>query len=226
MTSTDVDDARRAPPISTRRSASPFPAATRAAGWSGSGRCSTRSCRRTIIRRRSPASSPRRWCSPPCSARCSRMPAGQLTLQAQTESGHRRPAGLRLSRRRAARLCPLRRASGSPSFRATATSSPCSARAISPSPSTSRWPSERYQGIVPLEGSSLAEAAQSYFSQSEQIPSLVRLAVDDTGHIAGGILVQHLPEGRGGARPAPHPARPSRMGACPDPRRDDQGPAS
>ena len=36
---------------------------------------------------------------------------------------------------------------------------------------------ERYQGIVPLEGASLAEAAESYFAQSEQIPSLVRLAV-------------------------------------------------
>ena len=57
---------------------------------------------------------------------------------------------------------------------------------------------ERYQGIVPLEGSSLAEAAQSFFSQSEQIPSLVRLAVDDTGHVAGGLLVQHLPEGEEG----------------------------
>ncbi len=57
---------------------------------------------------------------------------------------------------------------------------------------------ERYQGIVPLEGGSLAEAAQHYFSQSEQIPSLVRLAVNDTGHIAGGILLQHLPEGEEG----------------------------
>ena len=57
---------------------------------------------------------------------------------------------------------------------------------------------ERYQGIVPLEGGSLAEAAQSFFGQSEQIPSLVRLAVDDTGHVAGGILVQHLPEGEEG----------------------------
>jgi molecular chaperone Hsp33 len=57
---------------------------------------------------------------------------------------------------------------------------------------------ERYQGIVPLEGESLADAAQSYFSQSEQIPSLVRLAVDDTGHVAGGLLVQHLPEGEEG----------------------------
>jgi molecular chaperone Hsp33 len=60
---------------------------------------------------------------------------------------------------------------------------------------------ERYQGIVPLEGASLAEAAQSYFAQSEQIPSLVRIAVDDrgaAGHVAGGILIQHLPEGEEG----------------------------
>jgi molecular chaperone Hsp33 len=57
---------------------------------------------------------------------------------------------------------------------------------------------ERYQGIVPIEGGSLAEAAQNFFSQSEQIPSLVRLAVDDTGHVAGGILLQHLPEGEEG----------------------------
>jgi molecular chaperone Hsp33 len=57
---------------------------------------------------------------------------------------------------------------------------------------------ERYQGIVPLEGESLAEAAQSFFSQSEQIPSFVRLAVDDTGHFAGGLLIQHLPEGEEG----------------------------
>ena len=57
---------------------------------------------------------------------------------------------------------------------------------------------ERYQGIVPLEGDSLAEAAEHFFSQSEQIPSLVRIAVDDSGHIAGGILLQHLPEGEEG----------------------------
>jgi molecular chaperone Hsp33 len=57
---------------------------------------------------------------------------------------------------------------------------------------------ERYQGIVPLEGASLADAAQNFFAQSEQIPSLVRLAVDDTGHVAGGLLVQHLPEGEEG----------------------------
>jgi molecular chaperone Hsp33 len=59
---------------------------------------------------------------------------------------------------------------------------------------------ERYQGIVPLEGKNLAEAAQSYFAQSEQIPSLVRLAADKrVGHwVAGGLLLQHLPEGEEG----------------------------
>lgn len=60
---------------------------------------------------------------------------------------------------------------------------------------------ERYQGIVPLDGASLAEAAQSYFLQSEQIPSLVRLGSrrDDQGRcIAGGLFLQHLPEGEEG----------------------------
>ncbi len=59
---------------------------------------------------------------------------------------------------------------------------------------------ERYQGIVPLEGGSLADAAQSYFAQSEQIPSLVRINVarDAQGHCAGGLLMQHLPEGEDG----------------------------
>jgi molecular chaperone Hsp33 len=59
---------------------------------------------------------------------------------------------------------------------------------------------ERYQGIVPLEGRNLAEAAQSYFAQSEQIPSLVRLAAEKRGDHwqAGGLLLQHLPEGEEG----------------------------
>ena len=59
---------------------------------------------------------------------------------------------------------------------------------------------ERYQGIVPLEGKNLGEAAQSYFAQSEQIPSLVRLAAIKNGDhwSAGGILLQHLPEGEEG----------------------------
>jgi len=59
---------------------------------------------------------------------------------------------------------------------------------------------ERYQGIVPLEGESLAHAAQSFFMQSEQIPSIARLAAEKKdGHwSAGGLLFQHLPEGEEG----------------------------
>jgi molecular chaperone Hsp33 len=59
---------------------------------------------------------------------------------------------------------------------------------------------ERYQGIVPLDGKNLGEAAQSYFAQSEQIPSLVRLAAAKRGGrwVAGGLLLQHLPEGEEG----------------------------
>jgi molecular chaperone Hsp33 len=55
---------------------------------------------------------------------------------------------------------------------------------------------ERYQGIVPLDGESLSEAVESYFSQSEQIPSLVRVGI--SGRIAGGLLLQHLAEGEDG----------------------------
>jgi molecular chaperone Hsp33 len=58
----------------------------------------------------------------------------------------------------------------------------------------------RYQGIVPLEGASLSEAAMQYFDQSEQIPTFICIAIDhvDDRCIAGGILVQHLPEGEQG----------------------------
>ena len=51
-----------------------------------------------------------------------------------------------------------------------------------------------------VEGEGLAEAAQSYFSQSEQIPSIVRLSArkDEQGWVAGGLMFQHLPEGEEG----------------------------
>ncbi len=61
---------------------------------------------------------------------------------------------------------------------------------------------ERYQGIVPLDTASLAEAAQSYFLQSEQIPTVVRLGAQrdkESGKwVAGGLFLQHLPEGEAG----------------------------
>lgn len=58
----------------------------------------------------------------------------------------------------------------------------------------------RYQGVVPLDGNGLEDAAHEYFRQSEQIPTRVRLAVAEAfgsgehAWRAGGILVQFLPE--------------------------------
>uniref|UniRef100_UPI003BA9026A Hsp33 family molecular chaperone n=1 Tax=Stappia sp. TaxID=1870903 RepID=UPI003BA9026A len=63
----------------------------------------------------------------------------------------------------------------------------------------------RYQGIVALDGASLEEVAHRYFAQSEQIPTVVRLAVGEVldrregsapshAWIAGGVLAQFLPE--------------------------------
>ena len=56
---------------------------------------------------------------------------------------------------------------------------------------------ERYQGIVPLEGADLAEAALEYFHRSEQIETSLRLAAapmilpgGNTEWRAGGILLQ------------------------------------
>ncbi|MCW2282725.1 molecular chaperone Hsp33 [Rhodoblastus acidophilus] len=57
----------------------------------------------------------------------------------------------------------------------------------------------RYQGIAPVEAGSLEQAALSYFTQSEQIPSFVRLAVGQvvtpqgSQWRAGGLLAQFLP---------------------------------
>ncbi len=58
----------------------------------------------------------------------------------------------------------------------------------------------RYQGVVALEGQGLEEAAHQYFRQSEQIPTVVRLAIAESitsggkNWRAGGLLVQFLPD--------------------------------
>jgi molecular chaperone Hsp33 len=54
---------------------------------------------------------------------------------------------------------------------------------------------ERWQGIVPLEGHSLAAALEGWFGQSEQLPTLMRIGVAgsrEAGWMAGGLIVQHL----------------------------------
>lgn len=62
----------------------------------------------------------------------------------------------------------------------------------------------RYQGIVQLDGGTLEDVAHTYFAQSEQIPTVVRLGVAELmsrtdGRLshswrAGGLLVQFLPQ--------------------------------
>src|SRR5512145_276534 len=66
---------------------------------------------------------------------------------------------------------------------------------------------ERYQGVVPLEGESLSDAADTYFRQSEQLPTFIKLAVARHYRAgqgerpwtwrAGGLLLQKL-TGEGG----------------------------
>jgi molecular chaperone Hsp33 len=55
---------------------------------------------------------------------------------------------------------------------------------------------ERYQGIVELQGSSLVDCVQHYFTQSEQIGTGIKMAVGqrDGQWRAGGIMLQKMPE--------------------------------
>ena len=50
---------------------------------------------------------------------------------------------------------------------------------------------ERYQSIVPLQGETLAECLESYFQQSEQLNTFIRLSANSTQ--ATGMLIQQLP---------------------------------
>jgi len=51
---------------------------------------------------------------------------------------------------------------------------------------------QRYQGIVPLTGASLADSLETYFASSEQLPTRVLLAADSERGV--GFLVQKLPD--------------------------------
>jgi molecular chaperone Hsp33 len=73
---------------------------------------------------------------------------------------------------------------------------------------------DRYQGIVAVAGDSLVDAAHTYFRQSEQLPTFIRLAV--ARHYgptpgggerswrwrAGGLMIQHLARVGGRGLPA------------------------
>ena len=61
----------------------------------------------------------------------------------------------------------------------------------------------RYQGIVALEGGSLANCLESYFENSEQLPT--RIALTASGTHAAGLLIQKMPGA--GAQGEAHAAR-------------------
>ena len=60
--------------------------------------------------------------------------------------------------------------------------------------------SDRYQGVTPIEGETLALCAEHYFAQSEQVPTRVRLAVGELTTAegqawrAGGAMIQFIAE--------------------------------
>jgi len=58
-----------------------------------------------------------------------------------------------------------------------------------------------YQGITPLDGNSLSDAAEAYFAQSEQLPTRFSLSFGRSAGPgvpehwrAGGIMLQHMPK--------------------------------
>ena len=59
---------------------------------------------------------------------------------------------------------------------------------------------DRYQGVTPIDGETLALCAESYFAQSEQVPTRVRLAVGElqdangSAYRAGGMMIQNIAE--------------------------------
>ncbi|MEJ0022052.1 MAG: Hsp33 family molecular chaperone HslO [Alphaproteobacteria bacterium] len=57
----------------------------------------------------------------------------------------------------------------------------------------------RHQGVVPLDGDTLAQCAEGYFAQSEQVPTRIKLAVGESyargerpAWRAGGALIQKI----------------------------------
>ena len=74
---------------------------------------------------------------------------------------------------------------------------------------------ERYQGIVALEGASLSECAHNYFRQSEQIATAIQLAAERVAGVwrGGALMLQHEPHAGGYDRPMGRDALPDTPGA-------------
>ena len=84
-------------------------------------------------------------------------------------------------------------------------SKPAAARAARAITIEPRRGGETYQGIVELAPSGIAASAETYFAQSEQLPTALRLAAGpvytpgskEPQWRAGGIMLQATPDGRG-----------------------------
>ncbi|NOX41732.1 MAG: Hsp33 family molecular chaperone HslO [Alphaproteobacteria bacterium] len=68
-----------------------------------------------------------------------------------------------------------------------------------------------YQGITPLAGGSLGACAETYFSQSEQLPTRFSLSTylrgapgDNRKWRAGGVMIQHMPKASPLLKPQEH----------------------
>ena len=75
-----------------------------------------------------------------------------------------------------------------------------------------------YQGITPIAGSSLADCAETYFAQSEQLPTRFALALGEARARgepyrwrSGGIMLQHMPKGSPHAAASSEPDEEARL---------------
>ena len=93
------------------------------------------------------------------------------------------------------------------------------ARARWPSPSSRKRGGKTYQGIVELSPDGIAASAETYFAQSEQLPTVIRLAAaplyvagDKQPHWrAGGIMLQMTPEAAKARPRRPSPTTGTRL---------------
>ena len=117
-------------------------------------------------------------------------------------------ADARLGRLRPRGVCPRRRRGPST----------CSAQGVFAILIDQGPGSTPYQGMTPIAGASLADCAETYFAQSEQLPTRFALAMGEAlepGGAAhwrgGGVLLQHMPKASPYARRRRHrPRRPAR----------------
>jgi molecular chaperone Hsp33 len=71
--------------------------------------------------------------------------------------------------------------------------------AITLDPAGRRPGQQPYQGVVPLEGATIAQVLENYLRQSEQVESRLWLAASEEA--AAGVLLQKLPQEGGAPRP-------------------------